>query len=79
MTKTAILRLNDKVYNRFKGLAEGDNRSLSSFIETTALRFLEELESVDEFEIKEIQNNKSLNSSIKKGLRNAKAKRGRFA
>jgi predicted transcriptional regulator len=79
MTKTVTLRLNDKVYNRFKGLAECDNRPLSNFIETAALRFLEELEYVDEFEMKEIQNNKSLNSGIKKGLRDAKAKRGRFA
>ncbi len=79
MTKTVTLRLNDKVYNRFKGLAECDNRPLSNFIETAALRFLEELEYVDEFEMKEIQNNKNLNSGIKKGLRDAKAKRGRFA
>ena len=78
MTKIVTLRLNDKVYNRFKGLAEYDNRPLSNFIETAALRFVEELEYVDEFEMEEIQNNKSLNNSIKQGLRDAKAKRGRF-
>lgn len=79
MTKTVTLRLNDKVYNRFKVLAECDNRPLSNFIETEALRFVEELEYVDEFEIDEIQNSKSLNSSIRSGLRDAKARRGRFA
>ncbi|MDA3894899.1 MAG: hypothetical protein PF482_01990 [Desulfobacteraceae bacterium] len=79
MTKMVTLRLNDKVYNRFKDLAEHDNRPLSNFIETAALRFVEELEHVDEFEMAEIQNNANLNSSIKNGLRDAKAKRGQFA
>jgi predicted transcriptional regulator len=78
MTKTVTIRLNDKVYNRFKGLAEQDNRPLSNFIETAALRFVEQLEYVDEFEMEEIQSNISLNTSIKNGLRDAKAGRGRF-
>jgi predicted DNA-binding protein len=72
MTKTVTLRLNEKVYNRFKALAECDNRPLSNFIETAVLRFVEELEYVDGFEMDELQNNKSLNSSTKNGLRDAK-------
>lgn len=79
MSKTVTLRLDDKVYKRFRGLAEHDNRPLSNFIETAALRFIEEHEYVDEFEMAEIRNNSSLSRSIKSGLRDAKAKRGRFA
>jgi predicted transcriptional regulator len=79
MSKTVTLRLDDKVYKRFRGLAEHDNRPLSNFIETAVLRFIEEHEYVDEFEMAEIRNNSSLNRSIKSGLRDAKAKRGRFA
>lgn len=79
MSKTVTLRLDDKVYKRFRALAEHDNRPLSNFIETAALRFIEEHEYVDEFEMAEIRNNSSLNRSIKSGLRDAKAKRGRFA
>ena len=79
MSKTVTLRLDDKVYKRFRCLAEHDNRPLSNFIETAALRFIEEHEYVDEFEMAEIRNNSSLNRSIKNGLRDAKAKRGRFA
>ncbi len=79
MSKTVTLRLDDKVYKRFRGLAEHDNRPLSNFIETAVLRFIEEHEYVDEFEMAEIRNNSSLNRSIKNGLRDAKAKRGRFA
>ncbi len=79
MSKTVTLRLDDKVYKRFRGLAENDNRPLSNFIETAVLRFIEEHEYIDEFEMAEIRNNSSLNRSIKSGLRDAKAKRGRFA
>ncbi len=78
MSKTVTLRLDDEVYKRFRGLAEHDNRSLSNFIETAALRFIEEHEYVDEFEMGEIKDNASLNRSLKSGLRDAKVKRGRF-
>jgi len=78
MSKTVTLRLDDKVYNKFRSLAEHDNRPLSNFIETAALRFVEEHEYVDEFEMAEIRNNESLNRGIKSGLHDAKAKRGRF-
>jgi len=78
MSKTVTLRLNDEVYKKFRGLAEHDNRPLSNFIETAALRFIEEHEYVDEFEMAEIKDNQGLNRSIKSGLRDAKAKRGHF-
>ena len=78
MSKTVTLRLDDDVYKRFRGLAEDDNRPLSNFIETAVLRFIEEHEHIDEFEMAEIRGNSGLNRSIKSGLRDAKAKRGRF-
>ena len=46
MSKTVTLRLDDKVYERFKNLAADDNRPLSNYIETAALRFIEENEYV---------------------------------
>ncbi len=78
MSKTVTLRLNDEVYKKFRGMARNDNRPLSNFIETAALRFIEENEYIDEFEMAEIRGNISLNRSIKSGLRDAKVKRGRF-
>ncbi|MCK5850802.1 MAG: CopG family transcriptional regulator [Kiritimatiellae bacterium] len=78
MSKTITLRLDDKVYQRFKGIATQDNRPISNFIETAALRFIEEHEYVDEFEMAEIKGNASLNRNIKSGLRDAKTKRGHF-
>ena len=78
MSTTVTLRLKDAVYDQFKGLAKRDNRPLSNFIETAALRFVEEHETIDEFEAMEIRNNVELNRSLKKGLSDAKAMRGRF-
>ena len=79
MSKTVTLRLDEEVYQKFRDLAVHDNRPLSNFIETAALRFVEEHEVVDEFEMAEIRENTSLNRSLKSGLRDAKAKRGQFA
>ena len=79
MSTTVTLRLDEKVYRKFRGMADSDNRPLSNFIETAVLRFLEEHEYVDEFEMAEIKGNANLNQSIKSGLADAKARRGRFA
>ena len=77
MSKTVTLRLDETVYQRFRLMAERDNRPLSNFIETAVLRYLEREEYVDEFEMEEIRANRSLNASIKRGLADAKARRGR--
>ncbi|NQV74072.1 CopG family transcriptional regulator [bacterium] len=78
MSKTVTLRLDEAVYNRFKLLAKDDNRPLSNYIETAALRFVEENEYVDEFEMSEINSNADLNKSLKKGLNDATSQRGKF-
>jgi len=79
MSKTVTLRLDHKVYAKFRRLAERDNRPLSNFIETAALRFVESEQFVNEFEMDEIRANKRLNESLQRGFRDARAKRGRFA
>jgi predicted transcriptional regulator len=78
MSKTVTLRLDEKIYRKFRQLAEQDNRSLSNFIETAARRFIESEQWVDDFEMAEIRNNGELNRSLKRGLQDAKAKRGKF-
>jgi len=79
MSKTVTLRLDDEVHRKFRRLAERDNRPLSNFIETAALRVVESEQFADEFEMDEIRANKRLNDSIKRGFRDAKVRRGRFA
>jgi predicted transcriptional regulator len=78
MSKTVTLRLDELVYKKFRAMADRDNRPLSNFIETAVHRYLEREEYVDEYEIEEIQKNRSLNASIKRGISDAKGKRGRF-
>ena len=78
MSKTVTLRLDDETYHRFRSMAKSDNRPLSNYIETAALRFVESSDFVDEFEMEEIRENTDLNRSIKRGLKDVKNKRGRF-
>ena len=79
MSKTVTLRLDEKIYKQFRELAEQDNRPLSNFIETVALRYIEEHGYVNEFEMAEIRQNEYLNRSIRNGLQDAKSERGQFA
>jgi predicted transcriptional regulator len=78
MSKTVTLRLSDQTYERFRTLAERENRPLSNFIETAASRYVETELFVDEFEMEEIQANVELNSSLTQGVKDAKAGQGRF-
>lgn len=78
MSKTVTLRLKDNVYKQFRKLAEEDHRTLSNFIETSTLRYIEEHEFADEFEMEEIRTNQSLNDSIKRALKDVQEMKGRF-
>ena len=78
MSKTVTLRLNESIYNMFRNLAISENRTLSNFIETSVLRFIDYNQFVDEFELTEIRNNKELNTSLTRAVEDVKAKKGRF-
>ncbi len=79
MSKTVTLRLDEPVYRLFKEVAERENRPLSNLIETAAMRFVRDHETVDEFEMAEIRGNAELNRSLKRGHQDAKHRRGTFA
>ena len=78
MSKTVTLRLDDPVYRMFRSIAERENRPISNFIETAVLRYVEQYQTVDEFEMAEIRGNRELNQSLKRGLRDARRRRGSF-
>ena len=78
MSKTITLRLSDESYKIYRKLADRDNRPISNFIETAVKRFVEHNIYVDEFEMEEIQNNKELNRSLKRGLSDMKKKIGKL-
>jgi len=75
---TVTLRLPDAHYKLFRKLAEEENRSLSNFIETATVRYIEDAEIADPFEMAEIRGNKELQRSLRRAHRDAQAKRGRF-
>jgi len=78
LAKVVTLRLDDDIYNTFKTMAEQENRPLSNFIETAAMRYIKEIEFIDEFEMKEIDSNTPLKESIKRGIADYKDRKGRF-
>jgi uncharacterized protein (DUF1778 family) len=78
MSKTVTLRLNENIYKLFRAMAESDNRTLSNFIETSALRYIEEHEYVDDYEMEEIRENQQLNRSLKSAIKDMKLKKGQF-
>ena len=78
MSKTITLRLSEENYNKYKKLADRDNRPISNFIETAVKRFIEHNMNVDEFEMEEIRDNVELNKSLKRGLSDMKSKNGRL-
>jgi len=78
MAKVVTLRLDDEVYNTFKTIADQENRPLSNFIETAALKYINDIEFVDEFEMAEINSNTALKDSMNSGIEDYKNRRGRF-
>ena len=78
MSKTVTLRLDDRVHKKFRTLAERDHRTLSNFIETATLRYIEQSQFMDEFEMDELLKNDELNKSLKKAHRAMKGQKGRF-
>jgi len=78
MPKTITLRLDDDSYNKFSKLATADNRSISNLIETLALKKLNEVLFVDDFEMEEILSNKELLNGLKTGSKQARERKGKF-
>lgn len=78
MSKTVTLRMDEKIYEKIKNHAISENRTLSNFIETATLRFIDEVDLVDEFEMEEIVSNADLLKRLKKGSQDARQKKGRF-
>jgi hypothetical protein len=72
------MRINESVLEKLMKFAKMENRSLSNFIETAALKYINEVEYADEFEMNDILNDPDLLKKLKKGSSDAKKQRGRF-
>ena len=78
MSKTVTLRLKQEVYDAFLEAARAENRPLSNLIETAALARIRDQQFADDIELAEILANQDLVTRIKKGSREARARKGRF-
>ncbi len=78
MSKTVTLRIERNLYEKIKEHANSENRTLSNFIETATVKYIEQIELVDKYEMEEIVNNADLLERLQKGNIDAKHKRGRF-
>lgn len=78
MSKTITLKLDENLYNKFRQIATSQNRSLANFIETSMIRFIEQNQLVDDYEMDEIRCNEELNTSLKRAIEDAKNRKGQF-
>jgi predicted DNA-binding protein len=79
VSKTISLRIDDSLYDSLRSHAEAENRSISNYIETATLRYIEETDYVDDFEMENIGRNEELVKRLRRGSLDAKKSRGRFA
>lgn len=75
---TISLNIDDKLYEALKAYAEVENRSISNFVETAAMKYIEEIEFADDLEMEAIESDRELIEGIRQGIDDAKAGRGRF-
>ncbi|MDI6722673.1 MAG: ribbon-helix-helix protein, CopG family [Candidatus Aenigmarchaeota archaeon] len=78
MPKSVTIRLDDDAYKKFHERVAEENRSISSLIETLALKKLDEELFTGTFETAEILSNKPLLRRLKKGHQHAAQKKGRL-
>ena len=78
MSKTVTLRIENALYGKLKEHSKSENRTLSNFIKTATLKYIEQIELVDEYEMKEILSNPDLLERLQRGSSDAKHKKGRF-
>lgn len=55
-----------------------ENRSISNFVETAAMKYIEEIEFADDLEMEAIESDRELIEGIRQGINDAKARRGRL-
>ena len=78
MTQTVTLNLEPSVLEKLKYLADQENRTLANFIELATLRYMEQIEFADFFEMEDIVNDAGIMKRLKKGSEDARNLRGQF-
>lgn len=76
--KVITLRLSDEEYKLIAGMAKAEYRPISNYITAKVLSRIQESMYPDRVEEEEIKLNKNLQKRIKRGVKEAKQRKGRM-
>ncbi|MCE2928562.1 MAG: hypothetical protein LW817_02905 [Candidatus Caenarcaniphilales bacterium] len=72
------LRLDDYIYSQVVNMAKAENRSIANLVETFMLEKLEEMIFVNDYEMKNILDDKELMTRMDKGIKQGLARKGKI-
>lgn len=78
MAKTLTLRVDEETYTKLAEAAASEGRSIANLIQTAAVEHLRDQQFADDAEMAEIEASERLVARLKRGSRDARARRGRF-
>ncbi len=70
--KTVTMRVDDSTWRMISAAADGQKRTISSFLEFAVLQYLSSAQYVDNVEMREILKDKELVRNLKEGLNEVK-------
>jgi len=70
--KTVTMRIDESVYEMIRQAADGQKRNMSNFVEFATLQYLTSSQYIDQAELNDILNDKSLVGNLNSGLQDVK-------
>ncbi|MBT5826817.1 MAG: CopG family transcriptional regulator [Gammaproteobacteria bacterium] len=70
--KTVTMRIDENVYEMIRQAADGQKRNMSNFVEFATLQYLTSSQYIDQEELSDILNDKSLVENLNTGLQDVK-------
>jgi len=70
--KTVTMRIDESVYEMIRQAADGQKRNMSNFVEFATLQYLTSSQYIDQEELSDILNDKSLIENLNSGLQDVK-------
>jgi len=70
--KTVTMRIDENIYEMIRHAADGQKRNMSNFIEFATLQYLTSSQYIDQEELNDILNDKSLVENLNLGLQDVK-------
>ena len=70
--KTVTMRIDESVYEIIRQAADGQKRNMSNFVEFATLQYLTSSQYIDQAELSDILNDKSLVENLNSGIQDVK-------